>query len=80
MPQHNVILDAPVTAQRPEAVEVLLQGGPDSIPRTRLVTDDELLYGKIKVPYLAGYEHFERTPGDGSPLLFAWTTRTKIAE
>lgn len=41
---------------------------------------EQLVYGKIKVPYLAGYEHFERRFGDGSPLLFTWTARTKIAE
>jgi hypothetical protein len=75
MPEQNLVLDAPCGS-----VEVFLQGGPDSIPRTMLATDDQLAYGKIKVPYLAGYEHFERRPGDGSPLLFAWTFRTKIAE
>jgi hypothetical protein len=62
-------------------VEVILRGGPAGIPRRFEVTATDVAYGKIKVPYLAGYEHFERDPeAVGRPELFAWTRRTKIAE
>lgn len=60
----------------PTTVEVQLKGGPNSIPRRLRVTATEIANGKIKVPYLAGYEHFEL---DG-PNIFSWTTRTKFAE
>jgi hypothetical protein len=65
----------------PDAVEVNLEGGPNDIPRRLFASAAEIAYGKIKVPYLAGYEHFERDPADGARSdLFSWTTRTKIAE
>ncbi|GIF09467.1 DUF5988 family protein [Actinoplanes siamensis] len=64
-----------------DAVEVSLEGGPTDIPRRFVVTAAELADGRIKVPYLAGYEHFERDPlAEGQPTPFAWTRRTKIAE
>ncbi|MBQ0977983.1 DUF5988 family protein [Micromonospora zamorensis] len=78
MPQY-LTLDPPALAPS-EPVLVFLQGGPADIPRTVVASVEQLVYGKIKVPYLAGYEHFERRFGDGSPLLFTWTARTKIAE
>ncbi len=64
-----------------DPLEVSLEGGPTDIPRRFVATAAELAYGKVKVPYLAGYEHFERDPqADGQPHPFAWTRRTKIAE
>ncbi|MCZ7373697.1 DUF5988 family protein [Micromonospora chokoriensis] len=80
MPQQYLTLDRPAAAPTSEPVLVFLQGGPDGVPRTVVATVEQLVYGKIKVPYLAGYEHFERRVGDGAPLLFTWTGRTKIAE
>ena len=69
----------PMTSQ--DTVEVSLAGGPLGIPRRLFATADQIAYGKIKVPYLAGYEHFERDLAEsGQPGLFSWTTRTKIAE
>ena len=66
-----------------EAVEVVLEGGPDSLPtelRTCRVPQETV---KIKVPYCGGYEHFERLPvealADG-PVVFRWTQQTRIAE
>jgi hypothetical protein len=59
-------------------VEVVLQGGPVDVPRTLLVPATTAAGYKIKVPRLAGYEHFEK-PGD-SGNVFVWTYRTRIAE
>lgn len=65
----------------PDTVEVSLAGGPLGIPRRLVATAEQIAYGKIKVPYLAGYEHFERDLTDTAwPGLFSWTARTKIAE
>ena len=67
------------TVPSPDTHEVSLDGGPTGIPRRFVVTAAEVAAGKIKVPYLAGYEHFERDPAiAGRP--FSWTRRTKIAE
>ena len=75
-----------------DLISVSLQGGPESIPRTVSVERSKLQDGKLKIEYLGGYEHFERTlsgPGpvgghggpDGAlPEIFRWTLRTKIAE
>lgn len=67
------------------AVTVVLDGGPADLPkalRTQRVSADQQ---KIKVRYRGGYEHFERErsggPGTGgTPVLFRWTMRTRIAE
>lgn len=59
-------------------VEVVLEGGPVDLPRTLLVAPTAAAGDKIKVPRLAGYEHFEKPAGPGN--VFVWTTRTKIAE
>ncbi|GAA2657372.1 DUF5988 family protein [Paractinoplanes durhamensis] len=64
-------------------VEAVLEGGPANLPnelRTHHVlhTDE-----KIKVPYLDGYEHFECasvTDTGGTPVVFRWTGRTRVAE
>ena len=64
-----------------ETVEVVLEGGPQGIPRSMrapLVSTPD----RIKVQYLNGYEHFELDPAtaDSVPMHFYWTMRTKIAE
>jgi hypothetical protein len=66
-----------------ELVNVSLQGGPASIPRTVRVEKSKLQDGKLKIEHLGGYEHFERADvGKGGARLeiFHWTLRTKIAE
>ncbi|MFD7135479.1 DUF5988 family protein [Streptomyces sp. NPDC059894] len=64
-----------------KSVEAVLLGGPDGIPaaeRSRTVPDGEV---KVKIPYLGGYEHFERRPDSESEVVaFHWTMRTRIAE
>ena len=62
-------------------VEVVLEGGPTTLPselRTRRVsTMDE----PIKLQYYGGYEHFEWDGAlDRVPHVFRWTRRTRIAE
>ena len=67
------------------AIDAILEGGPEglALPHRRCrVPEAE---DKIKVPYLGGYEHFERTgeytSHEGAPRrVYRWTTRTKIAE
>lgn len=65
------------------AVEVILEGGPDSLPselRTCRVPQET---DRIKVPHRSGYEHFERLPAEAvsdGPVIFRWTQQTRIAE
>lgn len=63
-------------------ISAVLVGGPVGFPaewRHRTVDAAET---KIKLPYLNGWEHFERQPvaESGGPLPFHWTMSTKIAE
>jgi Family of unknown function (DUF5988) len=64
-------------------IDVVLVGGPASLPkelRTRQVASTDR---KIKVAHRSGYEHFEReTLGDSpnAPVVFSWTGRTRVAE
>ncbi|MEV4846026.1 DUF5988 family protein [Micromonospora matsumotoense] len=70
-----------------EHFEVVLEGGPVGLPATTRARSAPTGTGRIKVPYLGGYEHFERS-GDHDGLnddasqvvIFRWTMRTKIAE
>ncbi|MBO4163580.1 MULTISPECIES: DUF5988 family protein [Micromonospora] len=67
--------------------DVVLEGGPVGLPATDRAHSAPVGTGRIKVPYLGGYEHFERS-GDHDGLnddasrvvVFQWTMRTKIAE
>ncbi len=75
-----------------ELINISLQGGPESIPRTVQVEKSTLADGKLKIEHLGGYEHFERAAADHDPdggmrvadrtlpEIFRWTLRTKIAE
>lgn len=73
------------TITSPVLREVILEGGPAGLPteaRVRRVPGD---CPTVKIPYLGGYEHFERPPevpaDDGrEPVVFRWTMRTRIAE
>lgn len=62
-------------------MEAVLLGGPEGIPgadRSCTVRDWQ---STIKIPYLGGYEHFERTHDpEAWPAAFEWTMRTRIAE
>ncbi len=61
-------------------VWAVLEGGPSGLPeglRQRREPTDE---ARIKVPYGAGYEHFERTPEPVTPVVYRWVARTRIAE
>ncbi|HET6709860.1 DUF5988 family protein [Amycolatopsis sp.] len=65
-------------------VEVTLKGAPDGMPETVLVRRAELAADRLKIPYMAGYEHFipleslSGVPEDGA--VFVWCDRTKFAE
>jgi hypothetical protein len=75
-----------------DLINVSLEGGPESIPRTVSVERSKFQDGKLKIEHLGGYEHFERTvsgqdsdhgsahPDGALPEIFRWTLRTKIAE
>lgn len=61
--------------------EVLLEGGPVDIPRRWQTADP----GHIRVPRMAGYEHFEPTGrvdrvGDREVAVYRWSYRTRVAE
>ncbi|GAA3774888.1 DUF5988 family protein [Micromonospora maritima] len=72
-----------IGAEASGIVEAVLEGGPATLPaelRSHRVSPVE---SKIKVRHYGGYEHFERDPGgavDGTPAVFRWTGRTRIAE
>ncbi len=67
-----------------DTIRVALEGGPADIPSQMLLENSVLAEGKVKVPYLGGYEHFELVDGhapaaDDVPV-FRWSMRTKVAE
>jgi hypothetical protein len=61
--------------------EIFLEGGPVDIPR-QWRTDADAAPGHVRVPRLAGYEHFEPTGrvDDREVAIYQWTYRTRIAE
>lgn len=66
-------------------VEAVLTGGPDGLPETHRRRRTVAAEYEIKVPYLGGYEHFERTDETAGPTgsalrIYRWTMRTLIAE
>jgi uncharacterized protein DUF5988 len=65
-------------------VEVVLVGGPLDLPVAHRYGRASRTDTKIKISHRAGYEHFERVDdadaGSSLPLVFTWTTRTRIAE
>lgn len=67
------------------AVEAVLQGGPESIPVTSRRQEVSPLAEKIKLSHYGGYEHFERTASlvediTCRQVIFRWTMRTEVAE
>ncbi|MBL1097635.1 DUF5988 family protein [Streptomyces coffeae] len=63
-------------------VDVVLEGGPDDLPRAHQAERSSLTSRKLKIQHRDGYEHFELigTGDDFTPATFRWTGRTKIAE
>ncbi|NES17169.1 MULTISPECIES: DUF5988 family protein [Micromonospora] len=65
-------------------IEAVLVGGPSDLPATarsqRLPSDGQ----KVKIHHRGGYEHFERESAGAvasrDPVVFRWTTRTRVAE
>jgi hypothetical protein len=67
-----------------EAVNAVLEGGPLDLPETARKRHTLLGEPIIKIMHRGGYEHFERVsdtppPGDSDPVVYRWTTRTRIA-
>jgi hypothetical protein len=65
-----------------EDVDVVLVGGPSDLPaaaRTQRVGPEDV---KVKLIHRGGYEHFERErdASGSAPVVFRWTSRTRIAE
>lgn len=67
-----------------DTVDVILVGGPNDLPtaaRNQRVPRDGQ---KVKVHHRGGYEHFEREDAGSrqgpAPVVFRWTTRTRVAE
>jgi hypothetical protein len=62
-------------------VDVVLEGGPATLPaelRSHRVASPE---ERVKVPHYGGYEHFEWDRcANRTPLVFRWTGRTRVAE
>ncbi|MGE7437584.1 DUF5988 family protein [Kitasatospora sp. NPDC001175] len=68
----------------PRSLSVLLEGGPDGIPRILNVLVDRF-EDHIKVAYRNGYEHFEfanefAAISDERLPVYRWVYRTAIAE
>jgi len=65
-----------------EDIQVLLMGGPASIPEASRRQQVSPVTEKIKVPHMGGYEHFIRSdePAPGEAVVYRWQTRTSIAE
>ncbi|MET7763196.1 DUF5988 family protein [Streptomyces sp. NPDC005336] len=63
-------------------IEVVLEGGPDDLPRAYRAGRSTITAKKLKIQHRNGYEHFElvNESGDITPAIFRWTMRTKIAE
>ncbi|MEU4894103.1 DUF5988 family protein [Streptomyces sp. NPDC044780] len=63
-------------------IEVVLEGGPDDLPRAFRTGRSTLTTRKLKIQHRNGYEHFElvNESADITPAIFRWTMRTKIAE
>ncbi|GIE89914.1 hypothetical protein SAMN06264365_11725 [Actinoplanes regularis] len=66
----------------PQLIDAILEGGPVGFPATERVRRVPAGALKVKIPYGAGYEHFERRELGKSerPVVYVWSTRTKVAE
>jgi hypothetical protein len=66
------------------SITAILDGGPADFPASLRSTTVSRLERKVKVRYLNGYEHFERTEDEAEDcaavVRFRWSMRTRIAE
>jgi hypothetical protein len=76
--------DTATVSRDSDFIKAVLEGGPASIPEALRLQTINPREEKIKIPYYGGYEHFERTNGDGPDsaghVVFRWTMRTEVAE
>jgi len=66
-----------------QAIEAILEGGPQDLPQEQRRRRTPLGADKIKVLHCGGYEHYERVgPSATEPaaVVYRWTTRTRVAE
>lgn len=61
-------------------VRAVLRGGPDDLADDQRTCFAPADCDKIKLVHRGGYEHFEREAGGSVPVVYRWTTRTKMAE
>jgi hypothetical protein len=81
--QPNTSIAAHVDAQ--DFIDAILEGGPADMPAGLRAQRVQFHAEKIKVAYYGGHEHFERAPDSdadtaGSPAVFRWIGRTRMAE
>lgn len=62
------------------SIEVDLRGGPDALPKKLWLPAELAAAEKLKIRYLGGYEHYERTAPDGAGVVLTWRMHTRIAE
>jgi hypothetical protein len=65
--------------------DAVLVGGPADLPEHRRACRVDDAISKVKVRYLGGHEHFERTDervnsAAGVARVYRWSMRTKVAE
>jgi uncharacterized protein DUF5988 len=65
-----------------KAARYVLEGGPAGITPGAVLDGRPLGDNdRLKIPHQGGYEHFERTDGEGAdPAVYRWVARTKVAE
>lgn len=64
-----------------QLIDAILEGGPDDFPATERVRRVPAGDLKVKIRHGTGYEHFERREPEGAqPTVYAWSTRTRVAE
>jgi hypothetical protein len=68
-----------------DVVTAVLEGGPLDFPEAARKCLARLDDATIKIQHMGGHEHFQRVgagaPADhAGPVVYRWTTRTRIAE
>ncbi|MEU1887569.1 DUF5988 family protein [Micromonospora sp. WMMD987] len=75
-------MDSP-TASTTGTVDIVLEGGPASLPVEVRRQRVDSLTDTVKICHYGGYEHFGRVDGESpvdGPVLFRWIGRTRVAE
>jgi hypothetical protein len=79
-----VIADGQFRQAGEGSIEVTLVGGPSKMEKKLWLPQELGDTRKIKIQYLAGYEHYEQTnqlpDRSEAPRVLTWTMRTQIAE